>query len=76
VIAMADITKPQVDAVLIGSADRRHHGMELTEAGLNVVALGGRKPGHLSETSAYPRIADELTYGIRGKLFRIWRARH
>ncbi len=43
---------------------------ELTEAGLNVVAL---ERGPMRDTwpdGAYPQVIDELTYNIRRKLFR------
>ena len=43
---------------------------ELTEAGLNVVAL---ERGPMRDTwpdGAYPQVVDELTYNIRRKLFQ------
>ena len=43
---------------------------ELTEAGLNVVAL---ERGPMRDTwpdGAYPQVIDELTYNIRRKLFQ------
>jgi len=49
-------------------------GMELTEAGLNVVASKGVRTVILSDF-AYPRIADELTYAYATSCFRIWRAK-
>jgi gluconate 2-dehydrogenase alpha chain len=68
---MADIKKPQVDAVLIGFGwTGAIMGMELTEAGLKVVALERGENRDTSPDFSYPRIADELTYGIRGKLFQ------
>ena len=68
---MVDIKKPQVDVVLIGFGwTGAIMGMELTEAGLNVLALERGVYRDTSPDFAYPRIADELTYGIRGKLFQ------
>src|SRR5664280_2035015 len=70
-IAMIDINKPQVDAVLVGFGwTGAIMGMELTEAGLNVVALERGENRNTYPDFAYPRIADELTYGIRHKLFQ------
>ena len=43
---------------------------ELTEAGLNVVALE-RGPMRDTPDGAYPQVIDELTYNIRRKLFQI-----
>lgn len=42
---------------------------ELTEAGLNVVALGAARCATRPD-GAYPQVIDELTYNIRRKLFR------
>jgi gluconate 2-dehydrogenase alpha chain len=60
-----------VDAVIVGFGwTGAMMAMELTEAGLNVLAL---ERGHYQDTSpdfAYPNMADELAYGIRGKLFQ------
>jgi len=68
---MADITKPPKDAVLIGFGwTGAIMGMELTEANLNVVALERGVDRDTNTDFLYPRIADELTYGIRGKLFQ------
>ena len=68
---MANIKKPSVDAVLVGFGwTGAIMGMELTDAGLNVLAL---ERGEMRDTVpdfAYPRITDELSYGIRGKLFQ------
>ena len=62
---------PKVDAVLVGFGwTGAIMGMELTAAGLNVLAL---ERGEMRDTKpdfAYPRITDELSYGIRGKLFQ------
>jgi gluconate 2-dehydrogenase alpha chain len=68
---MVDIKKPRVDAVLVGFGwTGAIMGMELTEAGLNVVALERGENRDTFPDFAYPRIADELTYGIRNKLFQ------
>jgi gluconate 2-dehydrogenase alpha chain len=62
---------PKVDAVLVGFGwTGAIMGMELTQAGLQVLAL---ERGEMRDTNpdfAFPRITDELTYGIRGKLFQ------
>ena len=68
---MTDIKKPQVDAVLVGFGwTGAIMGMELTQAGLKVVALERGENRDTYPDFAYPRIADELTYGIRHKLFQ------
>jgi gluconate 2-dehydrogenase alpha chain len=68
---MVDIKKPPVDAVLIGFGwTGAIMGMELTEAGLKVVALERGENRDTAPDFSYPRIADELTYGIRHKLFQ------
>ena len=70
-MAMVDIKKPRVDAVLVGFGwTGAIMGMELTEAGLHVVALERGENRDTYPDFAYPRIADELTYGIRHKLFQ------
>ncbi|EPO6706487.1 GMC family oxidoreductase [Pseudomonas aeruginosa] len=60
-----------VDAVIVGFGwTGAIMGMELTDAGLEVVAL---ERGNYQDTSpdfSYPQIADELSYSIRGKLFQ------
>src|SRR5918993_3103878 len=68
---MAGSKKASVDVVLVGFGwTGAIMGMELTSAGLQVLALerGGRRD--TQPDFAYPRITDELTYGIRGKLFQ------
>lgn len=66
---MFDIKKSHVDAVLVGFGwTGAIMGMELTEAGLNVVALERGVSRDTYPDFAYPRINDELTYGIRHKL--------
>jgi gluconate 2-dehydrogenase alpha chain len=65
-MAMADIKKSPVDAVLIGFGwTGAIMGMKLTQAGLQVVALERGENRDTYPDFAYPRIADELTYGIR-----------
>lgn len=68
---MANIKKPSVDAVLVGFGwTGAIMGMELTAAGLKVLALERGESRDTVPDFAYPRITDELTYGIRGKLFQ------
>ncbi len=68
---MATLKKPSVDAVLVGFGwTGAIMGMELTAAGLNVLALERGENRDTVPDFAYPRITDELSYGIRGKLFQ------
>jgi gluconate 2-dehydrogenase alpha chain len=68
---MATTTKPKVDAVLVGFGwTGAIMGMELTEAGLKVLALERGEARDTVPDFAFPRITDELSYGIRGKLFQ------
>ncbi|MES2189339.1 MAG: GMC family oxidoreductase [Pseudomonadota bacterium] len=68
---MATIKKPSVDAVLVGFGwTGAIMGMELTAAGLKVLALERGENRDTNPDFAYPRITDELSYGIRGKLFQ------
>lgn len=68
---MATIKKPSVDAVLVGFGwTGAIMGMELTAAGLKVLALERGENRDTVPDFAYPRITDELSYGIRGKLFQ------
>lgn len=68
---MASIKKPSVDAVLVGFGwTGAIMGMELTAAGLKVLALERGENRDTAPDFAYPRITDELSYGIRGKLFQ------
>ncbi len=68
---MASIKKPSVDAVLVGFGwTGAIMGMELTSAGLKVLALERGENRDTVPDFAYPRITDELSYGIRGKLFQ------
>ena len=68
---MATQRKLAVDAVLVGFGwTGAIMGMELTEAGLKVLAL---ERGEMRDTIpdfSYPRNTDELSLGIRGKLFQ------
>jgi len=60
-----------VDVVLVGFGwTGAIMGKELCEAGLKVVALERGVSRDTYPDFAYPKIADELTYGIRGKLFQ------
>lgn len=65
------IKKTPVDVVIVGFGwTGSLMAMELADSGLNIVAL---ERGEMRDTwpdFAYPRIMDELTYGIRLKLFR------
>ncbi|GHB34124.1 GMC family oxidoreductase [Salinicola rhizosphaerae] len=57
--------QPRVDAVIVGLGwTGSIMGMELTDAGLNVLALE-RGADRTNEDFAYPKPADELEYGIR-----------
>ncbi|RZM04648.1 MAG: GMC family oxidoreductase [Variovorax sp.] len=68
---MATLRKPGVDAVLVGFGwTGAIMGMELTDAGLKVLALERGENRDTVPDFAYPRITDELSYGIRGKLFQ------
>ena len=68
---MAKLKKPSVDAVLVGFGwTGAIMGMELTAAGLKVLALERGEPRDTQPDFAYPRNTDELAYGIRGKLFQ------
>jgi gluconate 2-dehydrogenase alpha chain len=68
---MATIKKDKVDVVLIGFGwTGAILGQEMTEAGLNVLALE-RGPMQDTPTDAeYPKVLDELAYSVRGKLFQ------
>jgi gluconate 2-dehydrogenase alpha chain len=66
---MSTIKKPPVDVVIVGFGwTGAIMGMELTESGLSVLALERGEQRETYPDFAYPRIADELTYGIRLKL--------
>ena len=66
---MSTIKKPPVDVVIVGFGwTGAIMGMELTDSGLQVLALERGERRDTYPDFAYPRIADELTYGIRLKL--------
>lgn len=66
----AQKNKP-VDVVVVGLGwTGAIMAMELAEAGLEVLALERGEQRDTYPDFAYPRIADELTYGIRLKLFQ------
>ncbi|MBX3654621.1 MAG: GMC family oxidoreductase [Ramlibacter sp.] len=68
---MAAQKKPAVDAVLVGFGwTGAIMGMELTAAGLKVLALERGEPRNTHPDFDYPRNTDELSYGIRGQLFQ------
>ncbi len=68
---MSAIKKKPVDVVLVGFGwAGAIMGMELSETGLNVVALERGESRDTYPDFSYPRIADELTYGIHLKLFQ------
>lgn len=68
---MADITKPSVDAVLVGMGwTGSIMGIELAEAGLKVVGLERGENRDTYPDFAYPKIADELAYASRYKLMQ------
>jgi len=65
------IKKDKVDVVLVGFGwTGAIMGMEMTDAGLKVLAL---ERGDMRDTptdASYPKVIDELGYSIRGKLFQ------
>lgn len=68
---MSAIKKPPVDVVIVGFGwTGAIMGMELSETGLEVLALERGEQRDTYPDFAYPRIADELTYGIRLKLMQ------
>jgi gluconate 2-dehydrogenase alpha chain len=68
---MTTTMKP-VDVLIVGFGwTGAIMAMELSQTGLNILAL---ERGAYQDTSpdwSYPNIADELAYGIRGKLFQL-----
>lgn len=67
---MANVQK-KVDAVIVGFGwAGAIMAKELTEAGLNVVALERGPHRDTYPDGAYPQVIDELTYNIRKKLFQ------
>ncbi|WP_252108116.1 MULTISPECIES: GMC family oxidoreductase [unclassified Halomonas] len=64
-------TESPVDVVLVGFGwTSAIMGMELTDAGLNVLALERGEDRDTVPDFAYPKMADELTYGVRYKLMQ------
>ncbi|MGP8290978.1 GMC family oxidoreductase [Vreelandella zhanjiangensis] len=64
-------TNPPVDVVLVGLGwTNSIMGMELTEEGLSVLALERGEDRDTVPDFAYPKMADELTYGVRLKLMQ------
>src|SRR6202011_2071615 len=69
-ILMAERKRP-VDAVIIGYGwTGAIMAKTLTDAGLSVVALERGPSRDTSPDFEYPRIADELKYGVRGDLWQ------
>jgi gluconate 2-dehydrogenase alpha chain len=67
---MAERKKP-VDAVIVGYGwTGAIMAKALTDAGLSVVALERGPPLDTAPDFEYPRIADELKYGVRGELWQ------
>lgn len=65
------IKKDKVDAVLVGFGwTGAILGQELTEAGLHVLALERGAMQDTPKDAEYPKVADELAYSVRGKLFQ------
>jgi gluconate 2-dehydrogenase alpha chain len=63
--------KDKVDVVLVGFGwTGAIMGMEMTEAGLQVLALERGHPQDTPTTASYPRVIDELTFSTRGKLLQ------
>ncbi|EJD6369063.1 GMC family oxidoreductase [Providencia rettgeri] len=66
-----EIKKDPVDIVIVGFGwTGSLMAMELANTGLKIVALERGEKRDTYPDFAYPRIADELTYGIRLKLFQ------
>ena len=67
---MTTQAKPHVDAVIVGFGwTGAILAMELTEAGLKVLALERGEYRDTYPDVAYPNTIDELTYNVRKKLF-------
>lgn len=68
---MAEITKKSVDVVIVGFGwTGAIMAKELTDEGLNVVALERGDYRDTYPDASYPQVIDELAYSIRGKLFQ------
>ncbi|WP_459616899.1 GMC family oxidoreductase [Bordetella sp. 2513F-2] len=65
------IKKDKVDVVLVGFGwTGAILGQELTDAGLNVLALERGEMRDTPTDAQYPKVIDELTYSVRGKLYQ------
>lgn len=65
------IKKDKVDCVIVGLGwTGAIMGQELTDAGLNVVALERGSMRDTPTDAQYPKVIDELSYSVRGKLFQ------
>lgn len=65
------IKHPAVDVVLVGLGwTGSIMGMEMTDAGLQVLALERGEMQDTPTTANYPNVIDELAYTIRGKLYQ------
>ncbi|MFA4914461.1 MAG: GMC family oxidoreductase N-terminal domain-containing protein, partial [Burkholderiaceae bacterium] len=63
--------KESVDVVLVGFGwTGAILGQELTEAGLHVLALERGAMQDTPKDAEYPKVLDELSYSVRGKLFQ------
>jgi gluconate 2-dehydrogenase alpha chain len=68
---MASTNPKPADVVVIGFGWAGSIlSMELAEAGLQIVALERGAARDTFPDFAYPKVIDELTYGVRGKLFQ------
>ncbi|MFG6656665.1 GMC family oxidoreductase [Scandinavium sp. M-37] len=64
-------TNPSVDVVIVGFGwTGSLMAMELADSGLSILALERGEDRDTYPDFAYPRIADELTYAVRLKLFQ------
>lgn len=65
------IVKEKVNVVLVGFGwTGAIYGQELTNAGQQVVALERGEMRDTAQDAKYPQVIDELSYGVRGKLFQ------
>lgn len=65
------IKKEKVDVVMVGFGwTGAIMGMELTEQGLQVLALERGGPRDTDTDTPYPKAADELKFAVRGALFQ------
>jgi gluconate 2-dehydrogenase alpha chain len=68
---MAGVTPKPVDAVIVGCGWAGSIlAIELAEAGLKVLVLERGENRDTFPDFAYPKVIDELTYAVRGKLFQ------